>query len=197
MAKLRNNMAYQSVYHILAVCIPLLTSPYLSRVLGAEGLGIYSYNYSIVSYFMLFALLGVSNYGMRAISQSKNEEEVSKNFFSIYAFQIISSVASLLLYIVFIELFIKDELEILVSYIHIFYLAAECININWFFFGLEKYKSIVLRNIVIKILTVASIFAFVRKPGDVVIYVLILSLSVFVSNLIIWINLNLIRGISI
>ena len=189
MAKLRSNMIYQTVYNILAVCIPLVTSPYLSRVLGAEGLGIYSYNHSIVSYFMLFALLGVTTYGMRAISQSRDKTERSKSFFSIYAFQVISSLASLLAYLVFVSIFIKDEIAIVVSYIHALYLVGELININWLFFGLEKYKSIVIRNIIIKLLTVTSIFVFVRESRHVVAYVFILAFSNVLSNLAIWIKL--------
>lgn len=190
MAKLRSNMIYQTVYNVLAVCVPLVTSPYLSRVLGAEGLGIYSYNYSIVSYFMLFALLGVTTYGMRTVSQSKDKTERSKNFFSIYAFQLISSFASLVVYLLFVIIFIKDDISRTVSYIHVLYLVAECININWFFFGLEKYKSIVIRNIIIKLITVASIFAFVRKSEDIAVYVFILAFCNVLSNLVIWLQLR-------
>ena len=190
MSKLRNNMIYQSVYQVLAVCVPLITSPYLSRVLGAEGLGIYSYYHSIVNYFILFALLGVTTYGMRAIAQSNGKEEVSKTFFSVYYFQLISSFATLFVYILFVVLFIKDGVGRVVSWIHIFYLLGECVNINWLFFGLEKYKTTVIRNIIIKILTVASIFLFVRQKDDVVIYILVLSLGVFVSNAVLWFKLG-------
>ncbi len=186
MSKLRSNMIYQTIYQVLAICVPLLTSPYLSRVLGAEGLGIYSYNYSIVSYFMLFALLGVMHYGMRTISQSRDKEEVSRNFFGIYIFQLFSSFLSLTVYTVFILFFIKEEIARIVSFIHILYLVAECLNINWLFFGLERYKETVIRNIIIKLLTLASIFLFVKKKEDVVIYILILALGHLISNLVMW-----------
>lgn len=190
MSKLRSNMIYQAIYHVLAVCIPLVTSPYLSRVLKAEGLGIYSYNYSIVSYFILFALLGVSTYGMRAISQSKDKQEASRNFFGIYAFQLISSLVSLLAYVIFVIVFVKDDVARIVSWVQILYILGEVFNINWFFFGLEKYRSIVLRNIVIKLLTFISIFVFVKDEGDVVVYVLILALAHALSNIVIWINVR-------
>lgn len=189
MSKLRNNMMYQSVYQLLAIAIPLVTSPYLSRVIGATGLGIYSYNYSIVSYFMLFALLGVTSYGMRAIAQSE-EEEVSKTFFSIYSFQLISSVASLLVYLVFVLIFVKEELMLIVSFIHLFYLLGECININWLFFGLEKYKATVLRNIFIKVITLVSIFLFVKEENDVTNYIFILAFGNFLSNAVLWLKIK-------
>jgi O-antigen/teichoic acid export membrane protein len=139
---------------------------------------------------MLFALLGVSTYGMRAISQSKDKEEVTKNFWNIYSFQLFSSVASLILYIAFVLIFVKDDIGRTVSLIQILYLVGECLNINWFFFGLEKYKAIVMRNIVIKVLTLVSIFVFVRKAQDVAIYVLILALGQALSNIVIWLQLK-------
>ncbi len=185
MSSLKSNLTYQSIYQFLSVCIPLVTSPYLSRVLGAEGLGIYSYNYSIVSYFMLFALLGVNSYGMRSVAQSTGKEEISKRFFSIYYFQLISSAVSLIAYIVFISIFVKDKISLTVSYIHILYLIGECININWLFFGLEKYKTTVIRNVIIKVLTVISIFVFVRKKSDVINYISILAICNVLSNIII------------
>ncbi len=183
MSKLKSNLTYQSIYQFLSVCIPLVTSPYLSRVLGAEGLGIYSYNYSIVSYFMLFALLGVTSYGMRTIAQSTGKEEVSQKFFSIYYFQLISSGISLVAYILFINIFIKDKIALTVSYIHIFYLIGECVNINWLFFGLERYKTTVIRNVIIKVLTVASIFIFIHEKEDVLLYVAILAIGNMLSNI--------------
>ena len=190
MSKLRSNMIYQSVYEVLAVCIPLITSPYLSRVLGAEGLGIYSYNHSIISYFMLISLLGVVSYGMRTIAKSRGKEEISKNFWSIYSFQLITSGISIGLYVAFILFFVKDDIGKIVSWIHIFYLIGECVNINWLFFGLEKYKLTVLRNIAIKVLTVASIFIFVREKSDVIAYVFILAFCNFLSNAVLLLKLK-------
>lgn len=186
MSKLKSNIMYQSIYQVLAVCIPLITSPYLSRVIGAKGLGIYSYNYSIVSYFMLFAILGVSTYGMRAIAQSRGKEEISKTFLSIFSFQIFSSLVSLVAYIAFILIFVKDRVGLTVSFIHVFYLLGEIVNINWLFFGLEKYKTTVIRNIIVKFVTVLSIFLFVREEKDVINYIFILAFCNFMSNAVLW-----------
>ena len=59
------NYIYNMVYQVLILVLPLVTTPYLSRVLGAEGIGIYGYTYSIVTYFLLFGSLGVAMYGQR------------------------------------------------------------------------------------------------------------------------------------
>ncbi len=62
MSKLRSNFIYNATYQILILIIPFITTPYVARTIGAEGVGTYSYTYSIVSYFMMFALLGMNNY---------------------------------------------------------------------------------------------------------------------------------------
>ena len=62
MGKLKSNFMYNAVYQILILIVPFITTPYVARTIGAEGVGTYSYTYSIVSYFMMFALLGMNNY---------------------------------------------------------------------------------------------------------------------------------------
>lgn len=188
MSSLKKNLTYQSIYQILSVLIPLVTSPYLSRILGAEGLGIYSFNYSIVHYYMLFALLGISTYGMRAIAQSNTKEDVSRCFINIYCIQIISSLVSLLAYLLLC--FTVDTPNRNVLFANTFYLFGELLNISWLYFGLEEYKPVVRRNIIIKFLTVVSIFVFIRKSSDLIKYILILSVGQLLSNIILWISVK-------
>nr|WP_307943334.1 oligosaccharide flippase family protein [Streptococcus uberis] len=79
---LKKNLGYQSIYQILITFLPLITSPYLARVLGVSSLGLFSYTQSIANYFVLFAGLGVANYGTRAIADVKDDvEKRSKTFF--------------------------------------------------------------------------------------------------------------------
>ena len=90
MANVKKNLVYQSFYRILSLITPLITSPYLSRVLGAGELGRYSYTMSIVSYFNLFAALGTEMYGTREIAKvrAKNSKEIiSETFWGIYIVQ--------------------------------------------------------------------------------------------------------------
>ena len=72
MKKVNKNFMYNMVYQILLYIIPFIVTPYISRVLGAENIGIYSYTYSIVTYFMLLTLLGINNYGTRNIADRKS-----------------------------------------------------------------------------------------------------------------------------
>ena len=99
MKKVNKNFMYNMVYQILLYIIPLIVTPYISRVLGAENIGIYSYTYSIVTYFMLLTLLGINNYGTRNIARNhKNREKLSFTFSSIYYLQIIMGVIMLVIY---------------------------------------------------------------------------------------------------
>ena len=82
MASVRRNFAYQSVYQITTIILPLVTSPYVARVLGAEGIGIYSYTYAVAYYFSLVALLGISNHGNRVIASVRDDALQLKKTFS-------------------------------------------------------------------------------------------------------------------
>ena len=75
------NYLYNLTYQILTLILPLITTPYVSRVLGAEGIGIYSYTYSIVSYFILFGGLGIALYGKREIAYVQEKKEERKRIF--------------------------------------------------------------------------------------------------------------------
>ena len=181
MKSIIKNIGLQTIYQILATITPLITSPYLSRVLGAEGLGVYSYTYSIVNYFLLFAMLGVTNYGSRAIAMAKDEEEESRLFWEIHSLQILSTLAMILLYAILIFGVIQNNRN--VSTLQVFWLLACGVDVNWFFFGKEEFKTTVTRNIVFKILTVVAIFVLVRSKEDVLLYTGIMAMGNFAAQI--------------
>ena len=113
MNSIKKNLFYNSLYQILVVLTPLITSPYISRVLGANGLGIYSYSYTIANYFLIFAMLGVMNYGNRSIAMIRdNKDKLSRTFISIYMLQIITSTIMIIMYGLYI-IFIAKENKII------------------------------------------------------------------------------------
>ena len=87
--KLKDNLVYNVLYQLLILIVPFVTTPYVSRILLPEGIGKYSVTTAIVKYFVLFALLGMNNYGNRLIAKSKDDvNELSKNFWSLWLFQL-------------------------------------------------------------------------------------------------------------
>ena len=152
MSKLKKNLGYQTIYQILNTCIPLITSPYLARVLGAEKQGVFSYTQSIVNYFTLFAMLGVVNYGTRTIADcGKDRGKRSKTFWNIYMLQLCCTVISISVYAFYLTQICSQNIYI--AFLQIFYLLGSLVDINWLFFGVEKFKITVSRNMVIRIMS--------------------------------------------
>ena len=98
---LKKNFIYNTIYQIFTLILPMITVPYISRVLGPEGVGVYSYTNAYAQYFILLGMVGISLYGNRQIAYTKNDKEkMSKEFWNIYALQVITTTLSLILYIV-------------------------------------------------------------------------------------------------
>lgn len=175
------NYIYSLIYSGLSMILPLVTSPYISRVIGAKGVGIYSYNYVIASYFATFALLGINFYGNRSVSKVRdNLKKRSQIFFEIYIMQIVLSLLMTIFYIIYVFLFIKEDKK--VAMIMLLFVLAPSISINWFFNGLEMFKITVTRNIFIKIVTVICIFLFVKTSDDLYKYVMIMAIGTIISE---------------
>lgn len=182
MGKVKENLIFQTIYQILIVITPLITSPYISRVLGADGLGVYSYTNSIANYFLILAMLGTNTYGSKTIATIRdNRKERSLVYIEIMSMQILLSFVGIGIYIGY--MLKVDQDNIVVSCIQMLMIVSCMFNVNWFFFGLEKFKTTVTRNIVIKIVTIIAIFAFVREKDDLWKYVLIMAGGEVISQL--------------
>jgi Membrane protein involved in the export of O-antigen and teichoic acid len=181
---LKKNILYSSFYQVFSILIPLITTPYVSRALGIEGIGRYSYAYSIAYYFVIFAMLGVNNYGNRTIARVRNDKkELSKAFCGIYTFQALTSLIVIGTYLVYISIFSDDKI---ISSIMLVYVVSAGIDINWLFYGLEKFKLIVFRSTLVKIFTITGVLLFVRKPADIYVYCIIYVLGMLLSQVIVW-----------
>lgn len=185
---IKKNLGFQTAYQILNTCLPLITAPYLSRVLGARQLGVYSYTSSIVAYFVLIAMLGTVNYGTRSIAAVKdNQIELDKTFWSIYCLQAAVSSVTLIAYVGYL-IFVCKENQ-LISTIQIVAIIDCLFNINWLFFGLERFQLTVTRSFFIRLLTVALILILVKKQSDLWLYTAIMLGGTLGSDLVLWIYL--------
>ena len=190
------NYIYNMVYQVLILILPLITTPYLSRVLGAEGIGIYSYTYAIVTYFILFGSLGVALYGQREIAYAQeNQEKRKKVFIEIVAFRFITILIST---VVYYFIFVNGKEYKLYYTILILELIAAAFDISWFFQGLEEFKKTVTRNVLVRICSVTLVFLLVKTKEDLAKFTLIYSLADLIGNLSLWLYLpKYLRGIKI
>lgn len=186
MKNTNKNFLYNLIYQLFIFIIPLITIPYVSRILGVNNIGIYSYTYSIINYFMLASMLGINNYGSREIAKRYNDiNQKSKTFISIYCLQLFCTTVMCIIFMVFYFFFDYNHKNILL--IQFIYLLSCAFDINWYFFGVEKFKITISRNIIIKLLSIILIFILVNSKNDLWLYTLILSGSTLISQLYLWI----------
>lgn len=183
-----NNYIYNLLYQILAIIMPLITTPYLSRVLGAENIGIYSYTLSITTYFILFGSLGIAMYGQREIAYVQNNiNKRSTTFYEIFIMRLITLLISLL---IFYFTFCLNGQYTVYYKILILEIIANAIDISWFFQGLEEFKKTVVRNMLVKLISIICIFIFVKTSNDLNKYFIIYVLSTFLGNFALWVYIS-------
>ncbi|MFS9152334.1 flippase [Streptococcus infantis] len=181
--KILKNYFYNLSYQILVVILPIITTPYITRIFNSQELGDYGYYSSIVTYFILLATLGVANYGTKVISGNRNE--ISKNFWGIYSLQFSATILSISLYCIFCLClpFMQNP----VAYILGLSLVSKGLDISWLFQGLEDFRKITVRNITVKLVGVTSIFLFVKSENDIYLYVFLLTIFELLGQLSMWI----------
>lgn len=181
---IKKNFIYSFSLNIINIIFPLITAPYVSRILGAENLGKYNFSLSFSSWFLIFATFGTTTYGIREIAKVRdNKKLLNKTFSEIFLINFLSTLISLVIYIVIIFLNSKTNTEIrlfLVSAISIF---MNLFCIDWLYMGLEDFKIITLRSLLIKLICLVSIFIFVRQKNDYIIYALISVLAFGFANI--------------
>lgn len=171
MNKVLKNFLYNSGYQVLMIIIPIITTPYLTRTLGKDAIGINSYTNSVILLFSTFGLLGLTNYSNREIaySNTKGKEELSKTFISLCLIRGILLCVSLFVYCLMMYF---SEYKIYFA-LQLFALLYNFIDISWFFVGIENMKIVVLRNSIVKIISTILIFLFVKRSNDLGIYIVI------------------------
>ncbi len=150
---IKKNYIYNVFYRILTYVTPLITAPYTARIFKADGMGIQSYTGSISAYFVLFATLGTVSYGMREIAMCRDDKKkCSKTFWEIELLSVITTSICLVAWIFLIIGSTKYTPYYMVLTMNIIGVAFD---ISWFFSGHERYRLIVIRNTIFKLIGIA------------------------------------------
>lgn len=181
---IKRNYIYNTLYQILTLITPLITAPYVSRVLGSNGVGIYSFTNSIVTYFTLFAALGTASYGQREIAMHRDSpEDSSRLFLEIEILSVVTTSVATIAW--FIWILISTQYTVYYAVLTMSVIAV-AFDISWYFAGFEKFKYIVIRNTIVKLAGIALLFLFVRTRNDTLLYVGIMAATGLLGNVSMW-----------
>lgn len=172
MKSLSKNYLYNLSYQLLTLLTPLITTPYIARTLGVDGIGEYSFSFSIVAYFVLLAQFGITSYAQREIAYYQDDSrEQSRIFFEVISFQLLTVSISLTAYYLLGKLWHIDSL---IYWIQALNILAILFDVSWFFQGLEEFGKIVFRNFVIRFVNIALLFILIKAPDDLILYTFIM-----------------------
>lgn len=181
---IKRNYIYMLFYQSLQILTPLITAPYVSRILGAANIGVYSFVYANYIYFQLFCTMGIGTYAQLEAAKVRDDiEKLSKLFIEIMITKFCTFGVSVILYLAFIVINGKYTTLYLIQ---IFLLVATAVDISWLFEGVENFKTVMLRNVIVKLLTIGSILLFVRNKNDLWIYAVIIASGTLLGNLLIF-----------
>ena len=185
----RKNAIYNVGYRMLSVLLPIVTAPYLARTVGQEGTGLYAYAWSISAIFVLLGMLGLENYGVRAIAQVRDDPARRNRVFSeIYQMQLFTAGTALVLYVGYV-VFVAGAEQYIAAWLTL--MSVSClVNLDWLLMGLDRFRPIALRNTFVKLMAAASVFLLVRGKEDLWRYGLIWGGSTLVGCLSCWIGLK-------
>lgn len=179
------NYVYNTVLQITNILVPFITVPYLSRVLGPEGVGIVAFSGSIVQYFILFGVLGLTIYGNRSIAYAgASIEERSRVFWELVLLKFITTSIALLTFYLFVQVTRPENSSVYL--VQSLLIIAAAADISWLFMGMEDFKKTVTRSLFMKLLGASLIFILVKSSEDFVLYALIGAGTTLFGQLIMW-----------
>ena len=182
---IKRNYFYSATYNVLMVLTPLITAPYISRVLKADGVGAASFVASVVQYFIIFSDFGTGIHGPREISYSRDDlEKRSIVFWETFCLRLFNSVIALAVYFSMIGIFVKSYR--LVFLIYAINIINTGIDVAWLFSGLEEFGKIIFRNLLVRLADIAFVFTFIKSQSDLPLYVCGYSMFTILGSIVMW-----------
>ena len=188
---IKYNFFMNFILTVSSILFPLITFPYVSRVLLVEGNGIVAFSASITTYFSMFASLGIPTYGIRACAKVRDDKsKLSTVVQELFIINIITTFIVSIAFVLSIYLVPKFNLQKELFLINGITLILNALGVNWLYSALEQYKYITIRSLIFKIISILLMFLFVKNTNDYVIYGAILVFASAGSNILNFINLR-------
>lgn len=168
---IRNNLLYSALLTLSTYLVPLLVFPHISRVLGVENIGAIDTIDNIIDYCILFSMMGMSTLGIREIAKNKdNPKSLQITFSSLFSLNIISTTIVFILLIIATLLLPDMQQRLTLLMVGTIKLLANLFWIEWLYRGIENFRYITIRSIIIRMMFIISVFLFVREQHDYIIY---------------------------
>jgi len=169
--KLSHNIIYSCALTVSGYLVPMITYPYISRVLGVANIGLCNFIDGIINYFTLFSMMGIGVVGIREVAANKDDRHgLSQCFRDLMAFNIFLTFVAGIVLLAATFLFPGAQEYRGLLLVGAVKLIANTFLVEWFYKGLENFKYITLRSVLVKSLYVVAVFMFVKAPGDYAVY---------------------------
>ena len=179
---LKRNLLYNFILSASQIIFPLISIPYISRVLDPAGIGHVSFIDSLTYYFIVIAEFGITTYGIREVARNKkNKAALNKLVSELVSLHLMLSAITLILYsiaISFLYAEIGDWRLLLFSFSFLLMNAFTC---EWYFWGMQHFKHITIRTLITRLLGLVALFLLVLQPDDYIIYYGIISITAIVN----------------
>ena len=181
---IKRNAVAKLLLSILNIVLPIITGPYLARVLDVALYGEYNSANSILAWFLPIASFGIYNYGLRNVSRvKKDQKKASQLFTSLFVMGSISTFIVLAVYIGYIIIFPAADMKLMYAVLGI-QIVAQMFYVEWMNEAFENYGFILIKTLVVRSLNVVFTFLLIRRPEDTLLYALLSSLTIFANYLI-------------
>lgn len=185
---IKKNFIFSLFNQMVAIAIPLVVTPYTSRIFGADGIGINSYTTANVTYFMLFCMLGISGYGQRSVAIVRDDkQETSKVFWELQIIHFITFILCSIGYLFLIFNSVDYKIYYIAQYTM---LISSFFDITWFYQAYERFDFIAIRNLFIKLSVLVAVFTLIHTKDDLALFIFINGISTVISNLTLWFGLG-------
>lgn len=183
MKSIKRNFLYNILLNVSRVIFPLITAPYISRILEPEGIGLFNFSTTYASYFALVALLGIPTYGVREVSKIRDDKVALQNLISqIMTLAFMATLIVSVVYFLSMAFISKISENSIIFLLTGFYVYLAPFQINWYYQGIEEFGYITFRTLAIRVLSLIILFLFVHQKEDLIVYVIITVMSTVLAD---------------